>query len=176
MARVGRVAACDHERGHLAELELRDRLEGRRARHLAKGPGDRIRVAVLEHPLASEAQNRLSPGRVQPFVVGLHEPLHPIALQPVGEPVPARQRLLVDESHVDGPDEHQASEPLYPREREGGGRVGAHGVAREHHRLVTHLGVEHRLQIGRQLGVGVAAVRRRGVKAPTFSVIFPQSA
>src|SRR5437016_3947796 len=61
VAWIGCVMARDDERRQVTELELRDRLEARRARHLAEGPRDRIRMAVLEHPPTSEAQDRLSP-------------------------------------------------------------------------------------------------------------------
>ncbi len=38
-----------------------------------------------------------------------------------------------------------------------------HRVAGEHRRLVPHLGIENRLQVGRQLRVRVATVSRRGL-------------
>ena len=122
---------------------------------------------MLQHSPTGEAQGGLAPGRIEVAVEGLYESIHAAALQPVRQPVPAGQGLLVDEPHVHRPDHHQAGQHLAVVEGVGDRRVRPHRVAAEDERR-AHLGVEHRLEVADQLRIGVAAAcgsRVRGAVA-----------
>ena len=95
--------------------------------------GELARMPVELQALAGQAQDRLSPlGVVVLALVDLHEPLHPTAREPLGQPVPVRERLLPRRLTArDGPDHDQAGHAVGVREREARRGVGAHRVPGE---------------------------------------------
>src|SRR5919204_2354051 len=80
MAGVGLVAAGDHERRYVEELELGEALEWGRSRHLPKRSRDRLGMPVLEHALLRKAKDRLAPRGIEVVVYRLHEPVHAAVL------------------------------------------------------------------------------------------------
>ena len=134
VAGVGRVMARDDERRGGEGLEALEPIERDRPRGRAKRRRDGVQVSVQPEPLAGEPQHHVPPLRVVgPVVVGLDEAVDPSPLEPVGEPVPVRDRLVRDRDAARGrADRHETGDATGVRQRVRGARVRAHGVAGDH--------------------------------------------
>jgi hypothetical protein len=122
-------------------------------------------MSVQLDPLPGDSEGGLSPVRahVQVRLIHLHEPVYPIPLEPIGETVPVRERLLAGRN----PDRHRAyrnqrGDLRRMIERIAGGGVTAHRVPAEHRPLVRAASRENRSQVRHELLVSVARSIRRG--------------
>src|SRR5689334_19559230 len=107
MAGIGDVPARHYESGNLQELELRHRVERRRSRYFAKGPGHGFGMTVRLHALSGDAYHGLTPIRVEIVVDRGDEPVDPPLLEPLGEAIPVGDGPSVEDARVHGADQDE---------------------------------------------------------------------